>query len=47
MDKYKAEKKASQEKALKQQREKLEAIRAAMTPEERAKADRRVNRKYA
>jgi hypothetical protein len=44
MDKYKAEKKASQEKALKQQQEKLEAIRAAMTPEERAKADRKVKR---
>jgi hypothetical protein len=44
MDKYKAEKKASQEKALKQQQEKLDALRAAMTPEERAKADKRVKR---
>lgn len=44
MDKYKAEKKASQDKALKLQQEKYEAIRAAMTPEERAKADKKVKR---
>ena len=44
MDKYKAEKKASQDKALKLQKEKFEALRAAMTPEERAKADKRVKR---
>jgi hypothetical protein len=44
MDKYKAEKKASQEKALKLQQEKNEALRAAMTPEDRAKADKRAKR---
>jgi hypothetical protein len=44
MDKYKAEKKASQAKASKLQQEKLDALRAAMTPEERAKADKRAKR---
>ncbi len=44
MDKYKAEKKASQDKAKKLQQEKFDALRAAMTPEERAKADKRVKR---
>jgi hypothetical protein len=44
MDKYKAEKKASQDKAMKLQQEKFDALRAAMSPEERAKADKRVKR---
>jgi len=44
MDKYKAEKKASQDKASKLQQEKFDALRAAMTPEERAKADKRAKR---
>jgi hypothetical protein len=44
MDKYKAEKKASQDKAKKLQQEKFDALRAAMTPDERAKADKRVKR---
>ena len=44
MDKFKAEKKASQEKALRLQQEKLEALRAAMSPEDRDKADKRAKR---
>jgi hypothetical protein len=44
MDKYKAEKKASQEKALRLQQEKAEALRAAMSPEDRVKADKRARR---
>ena len=44
MDKFKSEKKASQEKALRLQQEKLEAQRAAMSPEDRVKADKRARR---
>jgi hypothetical protein len=44
MDKYKAEKKASQEKAMKLQQEKSDALQAAMTPEERAQTDKRAKR---
>ena len=44
MDKYKAEKKASQDKALKLQQEKSDALLAAMTPEERAQTDKRAKR---
>lgn len=44
MDKYKAEKKASQDKAMKLQQEKSDALRAAMTPEERAETDKRAKR---
>ena len=44
MDKYKAEKKASQDKAMKLQQEKSDALRAAMTPEERAQTEKRAKR---
>jgi hypothetical protein len=44
MDKYKAEKKASQDKAMKLQQEKSDASRAAMTPEERAQTEKRAKR---
>jgi len=44
MGKDKAAKKASREKALQMQQEKFEALRAAMTPEERAKADKKAKR---
>jgi len=44
MDEYKAEKKASQDKARKLQQEKSDALRAAMTPEERAQTDKRAKR---
>lgn len=44
MDNYKAEKKASQDKAMKLQQKKFDALRAAMSPEERTKADKRVKR---
>jgi hypothetical protein len=44
MDKYKAEKKASQEKAKKLQQEKSDALEAAMTPEERAQTNKRAKR---
>lgn len=44
MDKYKAEKKASREKALKKQKEDLEALKAAMSPEERKTFDKKAKR---
>ena len=44
MDKYKAEKKASQDKAMKLQQEKSDALRVALTPEERAQTDERAKR---
>jgi hypothetical protein len=44
MGKDKSEKKASREKALQLQQEKFDALRAAMTPEQRAKADKKAKR---
>lgn len=44
MGKNKAEKKVSRFEAMKQQQEKFEAMRAAMTPAERAKADKKTKR---
>ncbi len=44
MGKDKADKKANREKALQMQKEKFDALRAAMTPEERAKADKKAKR---
>ena len=44
MDRYKQEKKASKAKALKLQEEKSAALRASMSPEDRAKADKRGRR---
>ena len=44
MGKDKSEKKASREKALQLQKEKYDAVRAAMTPEERVKADKKAKR---
>jgi len=44
MDKYKAEKKATQDKAKQLQQAKSDALEAAMTPEERAQTDKRAKR---